>query len=107
MFSLSLRQKFILCVSFILVVWLGTASYIETHVSRRQLVESRELEAVRSAELIEWAVHQDMLADRRADIQKFNAQLGRNVREVADETMDLFMLYGWPGNVDLVAALLL
>jgi len=49
MFSLSLRQKFILCVSLILVVWLGTASYIETLVSRRQLVESRELEAVRSA----------------------------------------------------------
>ncbi len=91
MFSLSLRQKFILCVSFILAVWLGTASYIENHVSRRQLVESRELEAVRSAELIEWAVHQDMLADRRPDIQKFLEKV-RAQREI--ENVRIFDIKG-------------
>jgi DNA-binding NtrC family response regulator len=32
-------------------------------------------------------------------IHEFNAQLGRNVREVSDEAMELLLQYDWPGNV--------
>ena len=53
------------------------------------------------------SIHMPAVRERKEDIpmlvrvfiHEFNAQLGRDVREVSDETMDLLTRYDWPGNV--------
>ncbi len=71
MFNRSLRRKFILSVGLILAIWLGCMAYIEIRVSRRQLVETYELEAGHTAANIEWTVRESMLSHRRPAIQRF------------------------------------
>ncbi|MCK5557208.1 MAG: HAMP domain-containing protein, partial [Candidatus Hydrogenedentes bacterium] len=83
MLNRSLRQKFILSIVFILAIWLASMAYIEIRVSRRQLVKSYELEAIRAADIVEWMVRQSMLSHRRSDIQKF-LQMIRAQREIED-----------------------
>ena len=97
MFSCSLRQKFIISVSLILAAWLATTAYIETRVSRRQLMESCEREAVRTAELVEWALREDMLTGRHPGIQDFFEEVG------TQRELENVRIFGVEGRVRLSA----
>jgi signal transduction histidine kinase len=79
----SLRRKFIFSIGLILAIWLGAVAYIEIRVSRRQLVKSYELEAIRAADTMEWVIRESMLSHRRSDIQKFLQRI-RSQREIED-----------------------
>lgn len=71
MFNRGLRRKFILSLWLTLAIWLTCMAYIEVRVSRRQLVESYELEAARTADIVEWTVSESMLSHRQPDIERF------------------------------------
>jgi len=54
-----------------------------------------------------YAIHLPPLRDRRADLpllvehfrQRFNRELGRSIRSVPAEVLELLQAYPWPGNV--------
>ncbi len=57
--------------------------------------------------LNEFAIQVDPLRERKEDIpvfayfflQKANDELGKNVKDIDKETMDLLLNYSWPGNI--------
>jgi hypothetical protein len=101
MLNRSLRQKFILSIVFILAIWLASMAYIEIRVSRRQLVESYELEAIRAADIVEWMVRQSMLSHRRSDIQKFLQRI-RAQRDIDDTWLPVADFVEKPVDFDVL-----
>lgn len=57
--------------------------------------------------LNEFTIHVNPLRERKSDIQLFvkhflkkaNAELGRDVKQIPDSLMEIFLNYSWPGNI--------